>query len=56
MTTTTGKQVRITSGRFKGIEGVVRRRAGKTKLILSINILQQSVEVELESDLVALTA
>lgn len=52
----TGKKVRITSGRFKGIEGVVRRRSGKTKLILSIDILQQAVEVELEADLVALAA
>lgn len=53
---TTGKRVRITSGRFKGIEGIVRRRSGKSKLILSIDILQQSVEVELEADLVALAA
>lgn len=53
---TTGKRVRITSGKFKGIEGIVRRRSGKSKLVLSIDILQQSVEVELEADLVALAA
>ena len=52
----TGRRVKITSGKFKGTEGLVVRRSGKTRLILSIDILQQSVEVELEADLVALAA
>ncbi|MGF1678157.1 MAG: transcription termination/antitermination protein NusG [Candidatus Methylacidiphilales bacterium] len=51
-----GSRIRISSGRFKGIEGIVRRRAGRSRLIVSIDILQQSVEVELAADGVAIAA
>ncbi|MEM6820571.1 MAG: transcription termination/antitermination NusG family protein [Verrucomicrobiota bacterium] len=52
----TGRKVRITSGRFRGIEGVVIRRSKKTHLVLSLDFLQRSIEVELSADLVALAA
>lgn len=51
-----GSRIKISSGRFKGIEGIVRRRAGRSRLVVSIDILQQSVEVELAADGVAIAA
>jgi len=52
----TGSRVQITSGRFRGIEGIVQRRRGKFRLVVSIEILRQAVEVECAADLVALAA
>ncbi len=51
-----GKRVRITSGKFRGMEGIVCRHSGKKRLILSIDLLQQSVEVELPAEAVMLAA
>ncbi|MDX6766286.1 MAG: transcription termination/antitermination NusG family protein [Candidatus Methylacidiphilales bacterium] len=45
-----GRRARITTGRLKGLEGVVQRRSGRTKLILSVEILQRSVALEIEPD------
>lgn len=51
-----GKLVRITSGKFKGLEGIVRRYSRKKRLILSLDLLQQSIEVELSAEMVVLAA
>jgi len=51
-----GKRVRITSGKFRGMEGIVCRQSRKKRLVLSINLLRQSVEVELPSEAVILAA
>lgn len=45
-----GRRARITCGKLRGIEGVVTRRSGRTKLILSVELLQRSVAVEIEPD------
>jgi transcription antitermination factor NusG len=45
-----GRRARITTGRLKGLEGVVLRRSGRTKLILSVDMLQRSVALEIEPD------
>jgi transcription antitermination factor NusG len=43
-----GSRARIVSGKLRGLEGVVRRRSGKTKMILSVELLQRSVDLEIE--------
>lgn len=44
----TGRRARITAGNLRGLEGIVLRRAGRTKLVLSVDLLQRSVAVEIE--------
>ncbi len=51
-----GKRVRITSGKFRGMEGIVARYSRKKRLILSLDLLRQSVEVELPAEAVILAA
>jgi transcription antitermination factor NusG len=46
---TAGKRVRIASGPFEGMQGVVLRRKGKTRLIVSIDSIMRSVAFELEA-------
>jgi transcription antitermination factor NusG len=44
-----GERVRIKSGPLFGAEGVVQRvQPGKTRLVISVDLLQRSVAVELE--------
>lgn len=51
-----GKRVRITSGKFRGMEGIITRYSRKKRLILSLDLLRQSVEVELPAEAVVLAA
>lgn len=51
-----GKRVQITTGKFRGMEGIVCRFSRGNRLVLSLDLLQQSVEVELPSEAVKLTA
>jgi transcription antitermination factor NusG len=44
-----GQRVRITCGPLKGTEGMLRRRKGKLRLLLSIDLIQRSVMVEVGS-------
>jgi transcription antitermination factor NusG len=44
-----GNRVKIKSGPFKGIEGVLLERKGIHNLVLSIDILQQGVSVQVEA-------
>lgn len=44
---TTGTLVRISDGPFEGIEGVVLRQNGKTKLVVRIEAMRRSVSVEI---------
>lgn len=46
-----GNPVRVKSGPFKGYEGVVLRREGKTRLLLSVNFLEQGVSMEMDEGL-----
>ena len=43
-----GDLVRVRSGPFADYEGTVVRREGKTRLLLSIQFLEQGVSMELD--------
>ena len=43
-----GQWVRVRQGAFAGVEGVVVKRRGKTRLLVSITFLQQGASVEIE--------
>jgi hypothetical protein len=43
-----GMNVRVRSGLLAGVEGVVLRRRGATRLLVSVNFLQQGASVEID--------
>lgn len=43
-----GQKARITAGKLRGLEGLVLRRGKKTRLVLSVELLQRSVSVEID--------
>jgi transcription antitermination factor NusG len=43
-----GQNVRVRQGPFAGLEGIVLKRRGKSRLLVSINFLQQGASVEIE--------
>jgi transcription antitermination factor NusG len=43
-----GQWVRVRQGPFAGVEGMVVKRRGKTRLLVSINFLQQGASVEID--------
>lgn len=48
-----GQRVRITTGRFRGIEGIVTRLRNRTRVCLSVDILQRSVALEVDAAMLA---
>lgn len=44
-----GKSVRVIGGPFKGVEGIVERLDKKTKVVISIAMIQKSVFMEVDS-------
>lgn len=46
-----GQPVRVRSGPFRGYEGVVIRREGKTRLLLAIRYLEQGVSMQIDEGL-----
>lgn len=44
-----GKRVRVSTGPFKGIEGVVDVRARRDRLILKVEVLGRAVSVEIDA-------
>ena len=44
----TGERVRVKAGPFRETEGVVLRRNGKTRLMISVNYLQQGASLEVD--------
>lgn len=46
---TEGHRVRITSGPFSGLQGVLKRRKGQCCVVVSLELIQRSVLVELDS-------
>jgi transcription antitermination factor NusG len=46
---TAGKQIRIRSGPFMGLEGRILRRKGKMRLVASIDLIQRSILLELDA-------
>jgi len=47
---TEGRWVRVTRGPLDGLTGILVRRKGKHRLVVSIDILHQSVAVEIDAD------
>lgn len=47
----TGDRVRVRHGPFAGVEGVVLRREGKTRLLLSVRFIDQGVSLEIDEAL-----
>jgi transcription termination/antitermination protein NusG len=45
----TGRKVRVTAGPLTGLEGVVVRRKGQVQLVVSVELIQRSVLVEVDS-------
>jgi transcription antitermination factor NusG len=45
----TGRPIRVTGGVMKGLEGVVSRVKGKTRVIINVDMIRQSVAVEVDS-------
>lgn len=43
-----GRRARITTGKLRGLEGTILRRAGRTKLVLTVELLQRAVAVEID--------
>ena len=43
-----GQRVRVRQGPFAGLEGTVLKRRGETRLLVSINFLQQGASVEID--------
>jgi len=44
-----GKRIRITTGPLKGLEGIVIRRKGKLRAVVSIHSIMQSFSVEVDA-------
>ena len=45
-----GRRVRVKSGPLEGCEGILTRKKGLARLVLSVNLLQQSVIAEVDAD------
>lgn len=45
----TGKPVVVSGGPFKGLEGIVERVKGKERIIINVDMIQQSIAVEVDS-------
>ena len=44
-----GKPVRVMGGPFKGLEGIILRIKGQTKVVINVDMIQQAVAVEVDS-------
>lgn len=44
-----GRRVVVTSGRLKGVEGIVQHLKGKTRVVINIEMIQQAVAVEVNA-------
>ena len=48
-----GRRVRVTSGPLRGLEGLVVRIKGETRIVLNVDMIRESVSVEVDSALLA---
>ena len=46
---TVGRRVRITGGPFTGLEGILKKRKSNLRVIVSLELIQRSVAVEVEA-------
>jgi transcription antitermination factor NusG len=44
-----GKRIRVTNGPLKGLEGIVTRRKGKLRAVVSVHSIMQSFSVEVDA-------
>ena len=50
-----GRRATVTSGPLRGVEGIVQRLKGRTRVVMNIDMIQQSVAVEVDAaDLAAI--
>jgi transcription antitermination factor NusG len=47
-----GQKVRINAGALQGLEGVLVRNANGLRVVITVDLIQQSVAVELDADAV----
>jgi transcription antitermination factor NusG len=47
---TAGRRVRVTSGPFAGLEGILQRRKSNLRVIVSLELIQRSVAVEIDTE------
>jgi transcription antitermination factor NusG len=47
---TTGRRVRVMSGPMAGMEGILLRRKGKTRFVVSVELIMRSVTVEIDDE------
>jgi transcription antitermination factor NusG len=52
----TGDHVRVKSGSFEGLEGIVIRSSNSCRLVVSIGLIHQSVALEIDADLLELVS
>lgn len=48
-----GHRVRVTAGPLRGLEGVVVRAKGRTRIVLNVDMIMQSVVAEVDGDWLA---
>ena len=48
---TTGMTVRITAGPFQGLEGIVAKAKGQSRVIINVNMIGQGVAIEADEDI-----
>jgi transcription antitermination factor NusG len=46
---TVGRQVRITAGPFAGLAGVLKRKKGGLRVVISLDLIQRSVAVDVDA-------
>lgn len=44
-----GQRVRVRAGPFRGVEGVLVRRQGKTKIVIAIDVLKQAAALAIDA-------
>jgi transcription antitermination factor NusG len=47
-----GRRVRVASGPLSGVEGILLRRKNVTRLVVSLELIQRSICIEVDSDVV----
>jgi len=46
---TVGRRVRITAGPFAGLQGVLKRKKSKLRVVVSLSLVQRSIAVDVDS-------
>jgi len=47
-----GSRVRVRSGPLEGLEGILHHKKGKSRLVVSVDAVMQSIAIEIDADLV----